>query len=57
MADILLANSEKLFSFSKREDGKNICVPATDYERVLAKEESAAATARLAINKAMIGSG
>lgn len=56
LADILVVNSEKVFSLSKVTEGKATFVPATEYERALAREEKAAATARLAINQAMIAS-
>lgn len=55
-ADILMANSEKFFSLTKRAEGEATFVPATEYERALAREEKAAATARLAINQAMVAS-
>jgi|TARA_R110000851_G_scaffold319888_1_gene484488 hypothetical protein len=56
LADILMANSEKVFSLSKRTGGQETFVPATEYERALAREEKAAATARLVINQAMVTS-
>lgn len=51
--DTIIANSVKVFSCVKKHDGSDVLVPATDFERVLANEEKAAATARLAIDKAM----
>ncbi|MGP4945189.1 hypothetical protein [Pseudoalteromonas nigrifaciens] len=48
LADILTANSTKIMS------ERNGClVPASDYDKAIHKEEKAAASARLAIDKAM----
>jgi len=49
IADVIIANSVKMFS-----KGKNCLLePASELEKAIDKEERAAATARLAIDKAM----
>lgn len=47
-ADFITANSTKIVS-----DGNGSLVPASDYDKALHKEEKSAASARLAIDKAM----
>jgi hypothetical protein len=53
VADIITSNTTKLFSVKPNQEGENVLVPASRYERQLHEEDRASATSRMAIDRAM----
>ena len=52
-ADFIISNSVKAFSFTTNDQGEQILVPSSKYEREIHLDDKAEAIAKLAIDKAM----